>query len=270
MIFDTHAHYDDERFNEDREAVLASLVLNGVDRVVNVAANMDSVETTLALAQKTPFMFAALGVHPDDVAPLSEADMEKIARYATTYGYKFAADKQNPGDKKVVAIGEIGLDYYGEGTEKSLQRHWFERQLQLSKELDLPVIIHSRDAAQETYEILKDGRTGDGVGVVHCYSYSKEMARQFLDLGYYIGLGGVVTFKNGRVAKEVAAYVPEDRLLLETDCPYLAPVPHRGERNDSANLKYVAAEIAALRGTTPEHIIEVTRENGNRFYRLEG
>ncbi len=260
MIFDTHAHYDDARYDSDREAVLASLPVSGIGRVVNVAADMDSVQSTLALSKKYDFIYAALGVHPDGIAALTEADMETIRSLAQENGLKRGGH--------TAAIGEIGLDYYDRELGPEIQKKWFIRQLELAKELDLPVIIHSREAAKDTYDILKSLYTGDGAGIIHCFSYSTEMARQFLDLGYYIALGGVVTFKNSRHAKEVAAYVPEDRLLLETDSPYLAPVPNRGKRNDSRNLHDVVPVIAALRGISEERLEEVTWENANRLYRI--
>lgn len=254
MIFDTHAHYDDQKYDEDREAILASLSVNGIGRVANVAADMASVDTTLALSEKYPFIYAVLGVHPDGVENLTEADMEKL--------------KALSAHEKVIAIGEIGLDYYGRELPKEVQMKWFARQAELSNEVDLPIVVHSRDAAKDTFDILKNIKTGDGAGIIHCFSYGKEMAREFLNLGYYIALGGVVTFKNGRNAKEVASYVPEDRLLLETDCPYLSPVPHRGERNSSLNLPYVVSEIAALRGISEDKLIEITWKNACRLYRL--
>ena len=255
MIFDTHAHYDDSRFDEDREAVLTSLSCHNVSRVVNVAADMDSVRTTLALADKYDFIYAAIGVHPDGIAEMTEADIETLRALSA--------------HEKVVAVGECGLDYYGREIPRETQIHWFSRQLALAKECDLPVIVHSRDAAEDTYETVKRFYTGDGAGIIHCFSYGKEMARQFLDLGYYIALGGVVTFKNSKKAKEVAAYVPEDRLLIETDCPYLAPVPKRGTRNDSGNLGYVLDTMAELRGVSREHIERATYENACRLYRLK-
>lgn len=255
MIFDTHAHYDDSRFDEDREAVLTSLSFHNVARVVNVAADMDSVRTTLALAEQYSFIYAAIGVHPDDVAGLTDADMETLR----------ALSKH----EKAVAIGECGLDYYERETPRETQMYWFRQQLALAKELDLPVVVHSRDAAEDTYLTVKEAYTGDGAGIIHCFSYGKEMARAYLDLGYYIALGGVVTFKNSKKAKEVAAYVPEDRLLIETDCPYLAPVPFRGTRNYSGHLSYVLDELAALRGTDRERLEQATYENACRLYRLK-
>ena len=256
MIFDTHTHYDDHRYDEDREAVMASLSLSGVKRICNISADLESLKTTVELAHRYDFVYAAAGVHPDGIPELNEENLGLI--------------REALRDPKVVAVGEIGLDYYyREGLPEDLQKYWFRRQLEIAAEADYPVVIHSRDAARDTYEILKEMKTGDGAGVMHCFCYSKEMARQFLDLGYYIGLGGVVTFKNAVKAKEVAAYVPEDRLLLETDCPYMAPVPHRGKRNQSGYLSYVAETIAALRGTTRERVEAFTYENANRFYRIQ-
>lgn len=254
MIFDTHAHYDDHQYDADRETLLVSLSANGVRRVANIAADMASVETTLALANAWPFIYAVIGVHPDGTETLTEDDMTVL--------------RQRAADPKVIAIGECGLDYYGREIPRDVQMKWFTRQAELSNELDLPLVVHSREAARDTFDILKNTKTGDGAGIIHCFSYSREMAREFLDLGYYIALGGVVTFKNGRNAKEVAAYVPEDRLLLETDCPYLSPVPHRGERNSSLNLSHVVSEIAAIRGISEERLEEITWKNACRLYRL--
>ncbi len=268
MIFDTHTHYDDTKYEDDREAVLASLSACGVGRIVNIAASMASVDTTLALAQSHDFIYAALGVHPDEVGELTEADMDRLTELALKYAYRNAGDPKKPGLNKVVAIGEIGLDYYWDESPREIQKEWFVRQLDVARAVDLPVVIHSRDAAKDTFDILKEHCTGEGCGIVHCFSYSKEMAREFLNLGYYIALGGVTTFKNGRAAKEVAAYVPSDRLLLETDCPYLAPVPNRGKRNWSGNLTYVADAIAELRGITREEVENMTWENARRLYRL--
>jgi len=255
MIFDTHAHYDDSQFDEDREAIIASLPANGITRLVNVAADRKSVESSLLLAGQYEFVYASVGFHPECVGDMTEADIETLRDRAMTH-------------KKVVAIGEIGLDYYWDTVSPETQKLWFRKQLRLAKELDLPVIIHSREAAKDTYDILREEKAGEGEGIVHCYSYSKEMARQFLDLGYYIGLGGVVTFKNARAAKEVAAYVPKDRLVLETDCPYMAPTPYRGTRNQSSYLHEVVKAISELTGESPEEIEERTYENGCRIYRL--
>ncbi len=255
MIFDTHAHYDDRRFDEDREAVLASLSSYGVGTVCNIGSDIRSSETTLELARTYDFIYAAVGVHPEEVLEMNDSDLETLRRMV-----------REDREKRIVAIGEIGLDYYWKEVPHDLQKKWFIAQLRLSEELQLPVVIHSREAAKDTYDILKAEKRGERAGIMHCFSYSVEMARQFLDLGYYIGLGGVVTFKNGRVAKEVASCVPLERLLLETDCPYMAPHPHRGERNFSGYLPLVVSEIAGIKGISEEELIAVTEENARRIY----
>jgi TatD DNase family protein len=264
MIFDTHAHYDDPSFLEDREELLQALAPAGVGRVINVGCCVASSFSCVEMARQYDFMYATVGVHPDDTADLSDEDLITLKALARKNLYRDGSAG------KVVAVGEIGYDFYRDDhVEESVQRRWFEAQLEMANELDLPVIIHSRKAAQMTYDTLKAHKTGDGAGIMHCYGYSVEMARQYLNLGYYIGLGGVVTFKNARVAKEVAAYVPEDRLLIETDCPYISPTPLRGTRNDSRNLHYVVKALAEIRGVTEEEIERTTWENACRLYRIE-
>lgn len=254
MIFDTHAHYDDEAFEEDREELLASLNRQGIEAVTNVGASMKSSRTTLRLARSYPFVYAAIGVHPNETGELTEEDMKWLL--------------ESSSDEKVVAIGEIGLDYYWEEPEQEVQKHWFVRQLFLAREAGLPVIIHSREAAKDTLDIMKAEKAGDLGGVIHCFSYSKEMAREYLNLGYYLGIGGVLTFKNAKKLKEVVEYMPMDRMVLETDCPYLSPVPNRGKRNSSLNLPYVVQEISAIKGIPEEEVIEITNQNAKRLYRL--
>lgn len=277
MIFDTHAHYDDGRFDEDREEVLASLSQYGVGAVCNIGSDLESSRNSVELAGKHRFMYAAVGVHPESVADMTEEDLEELRQMVLRERLEIGKAKENIAagvevlkipEKKIVAIGEIGLDYYWQEVPHELQKKWFIRQLELSEELALPVVIHSRDAAKDSYDILKEYKTGENAGIMHCFGYSKEMARQFLDLGYMIGLGGVVTFKNGRVAKEVASFVPLDRLVLETDCPYMAPHPHRGERNFSGFLPLVVREIAAIKGISEEELIAVTEENARRIYAI--
>ena len=277
MIFDTHAHYDDPRFDEDREDVIASLSSFGVGTVCNVGSDMESSRTTLALAKKYDFIYAAVGVHPESVGGMTDADLaalremvigERVEGSSAQEQIAQGAELYYLPQRKIVAIGEIGLDYYWEEVPHEVQREWFVRQLELANELDLPVVIHSRDAAKDTYDILRENRTGEGAGILHCFCYSREMARQFLDLGYDIGLGGVTTFKNGRVAKEVAEYVPLDRLVLETDCPYMAPEPYRGKRNFSGYLPYVVTAIAGIRGIPEEELIAATEENARRIFRI--
>ena len=253
MIFDTHAHYDDEQFNLDREELLSSMEAGGVGTIMNVSASFDSCENVLGLARQYPFVYAAIGVHPDHVGCLDEEKIQKMQEFLE--------------DEKALAVGEIGLDYYWKEEPEEIQQKWFIRQLQLAKDMDLPVIIHSRDAAADTLRIMKEhGR--DLSGVIHCFSYSREIALEYVKMGYYIGIGGVVTFKNGRKLKEVAEAVPLSSIVLETDCPYLAPVPNRGKRNSSLNLVYVAEQIAGLKQLTYDEVVEQTEKNARRLYNL--
>ena len=254
MIFESHAHYDDERFDEDREEILASLPACGIGKVVNVGSTFEGCRKSLELAHRYPYIYAALGVHPGNIEDL---DSES-----------FAWLWENLKDGKTAAVGEIGLDYHWEKDPEvqSRQAVRFRQQLDMAREAGLPVIIHSRDAAQETMEILKEA-AGQGIGgVIHCYSYSKEMAREYIRMGYYIGVGGVVTYKNSRKLKETVREIPMDRILLETDCPYLAPEPNRGKRNSSLNLPYVAAEIAKIKEISEEEVIQATYENACRLF----
>ncbi len=257
MIFDTHAHYDDEAFDEDRDAILSSLNGKGVGTVVNICASPASLKRIPELTKQYPFMYGAVGIHPDHAGELTEEMFEEIARLADT--------------EKIVAIGEIGLDYYWDTAPHEVQRHWFLRQLDLAIEKDLPVVIHSREATQETLEIMRDAYQKSGGklrGVIHCFSGSAEIAKEYTDMGFYIGVGGVVTFKNGKKLKEVVEAMPPDKLVIETDCPYLAPVPHRGKRNDSTLLTLVIEEIANLRGMAVEEVEQLTEENARQLYRL--
>ena len=256
MIFETHAHYDDESFDEDREQLLCSLPEQGIGRVINVGASIETTKTTLALAAKYDFIYAAVGVHPSDIDGLNEE----------TYAWL----KQQAALPKTVAIGEIGLDYYWdkEPEVQKAQRYWFKRQLELARETKLPVIIHSRDAAADTREVMRDAHAEEIPGVIHCYSYSKEMAQEFIRMGYYIGVGGVVTFKNAKKLKETVESIPLERILLETDCPYMAPEPYRGTRNDSSNIPYVIAKIAELKGITAEEVEHVTEQNARKLFSL--
>lgn len=255
MIFESHAHYDDEAFDADREALLGSMQEQGIGWIVNVSASLASVKTTRALMEKYPFIYGAMGIHPDEVGALNEEN--------------FAWLKTQCALEKTVAVGEIGLDYYWDKESHGLQKHWFERQLFLAKEMDLPVIIHSREAAKDTLEMMQMAHREGIFGVIHCFSYGKELAKEYLDMGYYIGVGGVVTFKNAKKLKEVAEYVPLESILLETDCPYLSPEPNRGKRNSSLNLPYVAAAIAELKGVPCEQVIEITRQNARKMYLKE-
>lgn len=255
MIFETHAHYDDEVFNEDRGQLLAGLPEKGIGRVINVGASIETTKTTLALAEAYDYIYAAVGVHPSDIDGLNEE----------TYSWL----KEQTAHPKTVAVGEIGLDYYWdkEPEVQAAQREWFVRQLALAGETDLPVIIHSRDAAEDTMRILKEtGRFREHPGVIHCYSYSPEQAKEYVKMGYCIGVGGVVTFKNAKKLRQTVEQVSLEHILLETDCPYMAPEPHRGTRNDSSNLSYVAARIAEIKGVSVQEVEQTTWENACRVF----
>ena len=254
MIFDTHAHYDDEQFDADREELLGSLKEGGEDAVVNVGASLASSRAAIALAGRYPFMYAAAGVHPDHAAELDEESFSQLRELCR--------------QEKVVAVGESGLDYYWDESPRDVQKKWFIRQMELARELSLPVNIHSRDAAEDTLEIVREhGR--DLPGVIHCFSYSKEIACAYVKMGYYIGVGGVVTFKNGRRLKETVAEIPLTSIVLETDCPYLAPEPNRGKRNSSLNLVYVAREIARIKDVPYDEVVACTARNARTLYRLD-
>lgn len=252
MIFESHAHYDDDAFDEDRERLLSELKENGIGCVMNISSSLSSVRTTLSLAEKYSFIYAAVGVHPSDTGELNEEN--------------FAWLKKQCEKEKVLAVGEIGLDYYWDNVERDVQKKWFARQLALANETDLPVVIHSREAAKATLDVMRAEKAVEKRGVIHCFSYAKETAREFLDMGYMIGVGGVVTFHNAKKLRECVEYVPIEAVLLETDSPYLAPVPYRGKRNCSLYLPYVAAEIAKIKGIAEEEVIEITGQNAKRLF----
>ena len=252
MIFDGHAHYDDEAFDEDREELLAQMQASGIGGIVNVGASLRGVQASQELAKRYPFVYAAVGVHPDEVGAMDERVLLQL--------YDLC---RRP---KTVAVGEIGLDYYWDTQPHEFQKLWFEQQLKMAKDTGLPVNIHSREAAQETFDIIKRHHAGTTGGIIHCFSSSAQMALEYVKLGYYIGIGGVVTFKNARVMKEVAAAVPLERIVVETDCPYLAPAPHRGERNSSLYLPLVIAAIAQIKGLGPQEVEQATWENALRVY----
>lgn len=254
MIFDTHAHYDDEAFKEDMDKLLCDMHEKGVERIVNIGCSMESSRYIVEMVTRYDFVYGTVGVHPDDTGSLTDADMQELAGLS--------------GRDKILAIGEIGLDYHYDNMDKESQKRWFVEQLNIAKQKQLPVVVHSRDAAQDTLDIIKAEHTGTTGGVIHCFSYGVEMAREYLNMGYYIGVGGVVTFKNGRKLKEVVQYAPLDRIVLETDAPYLAPVPFRGKRNCSLYLEYVAEEIAAIKGVDVKEVYTVTYENAEEMYKM--
>ncbi len=255
MLIDSHAHLDDSRFDKDRDSLIKSLEANGIELVINIGADLKTSIASVSLAEKYPNIYATVGVHPHDVKDMDNSTLEILRSLAQR--------------DKVVAIGEIGLDFYYDNSPRDDQRKWFREQLKLAKELNLPVVIHSRDAQQETFDILKEAQDGNLRGVMHCYSGSKEMAMEYIKLGFYISLAGPVTFKNARSLKEVAISVPLDRLLVETDSPYLAPEPHRGKRNEPLFVKYVAGTIAELKGISYEELAKATNRNTKELFGIK-
>lgn len=257
MLIDSHAHLDDKRFDKDRDMIIENLGDNGVELVVNIGADIESSQKSVELAKKHENIYAVVGVHPHSAKDLEGGDLSQVKALAR--------------EEKVVAIGEIGLDFYYDNSPRDIQRKWFKAQLDLAKELGMPVVVHTRDAAQETFDILKDAAQDGGLKcLLHCYSGSAEMAQEYIKLGFYISLGGPVTFKNARVSREVAKAVPLDRLLIETDSPYLTPEPYRGKRNEPMYVKYVAQRVAEERGITYQEVVRATSENAKNFFGIEG
>ena len=302
MIFDTHAHYDDEAFDEDREALLRSMPGSGVTGIVNMGASLEGARKSAALAEQFDYVYAGIGLHPDDAGRLchlaaaqSEETAEPGRQTASQINPRSTDRTLKPRDsisedlgapqvefdqavleelrslcrqKKTVAVGEIGLDYHWDIEPRAVQQAAFVRQMELARELDLPINVHSRDAAQDTFDLIRAHHAGTSGGIIHCYSGSLEMAREYVKMGYYLGIGGVVTFKNSKVLQRVVAQIPVRYLVTETDCPYLAPTPHRGERNDSRNIAYVIEKIAQLKEMEKERLEEILYENALRAYRL--
>ena len=255
MIIDTHAHYDDERFDEDRDELLLSMREKGVEAIVNASASLKGCYDSLALAEKYDFMYFLAGIHPSDAL-----DLEIYGNFDKIKGMAM--------HNKCVAVGEIGLDYYWDEPERSIQKKWFEAQLNLANEINKPINVHSRDSYADTFDLIKSTKAYENGGIIHCFSYGVECAREFLDMGFMLGIGGVLTFKNGKKLKEVVEYAPLDQLVLETDCPYLSPEPFRGKRNHSGNIKYVAERLAEIKNISVEEVIRATRENAFRVYKI--
>ncbi len=253
-IFDSHAHYDSEAFDTDRHTLLGSLPAQGIVGIVNCASDLESASESIALSQKYSYIYAAVGVHPQECGRYDSIDSccDKLRSLAS--------------QDKVVAIGEIGLDYHYDCAPREVQREWFERQIVLANELSLPVIVHDREAHEDTMRLLRAYRPK---GVVHCFSGSVEMAREVLSLGMYLGLGGAVTFKNAKTPPAVAAAIPLERLLLETDAPYMTPVPRRGKRCDSSDIRFTAQKIAELRGCTLDAVLQAGEHNAKELFALE-
>lgn len=251
MIFDSHSHYDDSAFDEDRNELLGSMAAGGVGHIISVAAEWKSFDKIFDICSRFPFCHPALGIHPENALDLTAERRPVFEKMLQ--------------EKPPVAIGEIGLDYYYEDPPREIQKEAFIYQLELAKRFNLPVIVHSRDAAEDTLDIIR-AHCPDRKGVIHCFSSSYEIAREYVNMGFLIGIGGVVTFKNGKKLKEVAANIPLSSILIETDCPYMAPTPHRGERNTSLLLPFVVSEIASLRGISDEEVISATEQNGKRLF----
>ena len=253
MLFDTHTHLDDEKFDTDRDELIESFKSQGLTLLVNIGANMKTSEASVKLAEKYDFIYATVGVHPNDTGDMTEDDLARLKEMAS--------------HEKVVAIGEIGLDYHYDEPAPEIQKEWFKKQLLLAKELGLPYVVHDRDAHADVLEIIKE--IGYTNGVMHCFSGSAEMAKEVTKMGMYVSIAGQVTFKNAPKVQAVAMSVPLDKLLIETDSPYLTPEPFRGKRNNSAYVRYTAEKIAELRGMTFEDVAKQTMENGKRFYNIK-
>ena len=254
MIFETHGHYDDEQFDTDREQLLEEFQRQDIRYVMNIGANIATSKASVELAHQYDFIYAAIGTHPDDAPELSDAAIEMYRQMAT--------------DEKVKAIGEVGLDYFHEDVPKEVQIHWFRKQLELAEELKLPVVIHSRDAAKDTMDIMKEMQGRLCGGVIHCFSYSTEIAREYIKMGFNIGVGGVVTFKNSRKLQEVVEDIPLEKIVLETDSPYMAPVPFRGTRNSALNIPYIAEKIAEIKGVPVQKVYDQTYANALKMYKM--
>ncbi len=254
MLIDSHAHLDDEAFDKDREELIREMEGAGIEYVVNIAAGLSSIKTSIELARQYDFIYTSVGIHPCETGELDEDNFQWI--------------KEQLSYNKVKAVGEIGLDYYWNEPEKKVQEKWFRRQLQLAHEVKLPIVIHSRDAAADTYRIMKEEEADRLKGVIHCYSYTKETARDYLNWNYYFGIGGVSTFQNAKKLKEAVEYIPIENIILETDSPYLAPVPYRGKRNSPLNLPIIARTIAGIKQMDVEEVIEVTGKNSRQLYHL--
>ncbi len=255
MLIDSHAHIDGEAFDEDRDEVIRGFEAAGIEAVIVPAADWDSLYRVTDLAKKYDNIYAAVGIHPHDVKELKEEDLETIRELAK--------------DEKVVAIGEIGLDYYYDHSPRDVQKEYFRKQIQLAKELNLPIIVHDRDSAQDVYEIISSEYDENLKGVLHSFSGSIEMAKKYLDMGFYISFAGPVTFKNAVRPKEVSKEIPLDRLLVETDSPYMTPVPYRGKRNDPTYVRYIAEKIAELKEIEFDELAKATTENAKKLFGIK-
>ena len=256
MLFDSHAHLNDERFDEDREELINSLKEKNVDLVLNPGADIQTSKSAIELADKYDFIYAAVGVHPHDVGDLPENAIDILRELAKS-------------SDKVKAIGEIGLDYYYDNYPREMQREWFKKQIELANELKLPIIIHDRDAHQDTFDIIKNTKSEEIGCVLHCYSGNVELAKEYVKMGCYISIPGTVTFKNNKKTVDVVREIPLEYLLIETDSPYMAPVPNRGKRNDPSMVQFVADKIAQEKGISYEKVCEATKENAKKLFSIK-
>lgn len=272
MIFDSHAHYEDKRFAPDRDELLCAMRENNIGRIINVGSTLDTSKQSVELAGQYEDIYAAVGIHPSEVAfPIDGEESKKLSVEDSIKMMPTVINelKNLSSYGKCVSIGEIGLDYYWDKDKENheLQKKWFTSQLELAAEVNKPVIVHSRDANKDTFDILKEAKsTLDTRAVVHCYSGSPEMAKEYVKLGYYIGVGGVVTFKNGRKLRETVEEISLESILVETDCPYMAPEPYRGKRNDSTKLSYIVERISNIKNISKEQVEEITWQNACSFY----
>lgn len=254
MLFDSHAHYNDEKFAEDIDEVLSLMPKNNVGLIMNACSSIEEIPDILALTEKYPFVYGSVGVHPHEVGEMSESDIEMLKKYAE--------------NEKIKAIGEIGLDYYYDNAPREIQKKWFARQIELACEINMPIIIHDRDAHADTMSILKECHAEKCGGVFHCYSGSVEMVKNVLDMGFYVAFGGSLTFKKSVKPVEAAKYVPLDRILTETDCPYLTPEPFRGKRNSSLYMYLVAEKLAEIKGISIKEVEEATYNNAKNCFKI--
>lgn len=256
-MIDTHAHYDDEQFDIDREKILIDANKSGVENIITIGCDIESSKAAIELANKYDFVYAAVGVHPDEIAHLGsiEETLEEIRKMALE-------------SKKVVAIGEIGLDYFHDNSPRDIQKLWFSKQIELAKELKLPIVCHIRDAAEDSIKVFKENMPFEYSGVCHCFSGSLEVAEIYLKMGFYLGFDGPITFKNSKKSSKIISKIPLDRILIETDSPYLAPEPNRGKRNDSRNLKYIVQKIADIKEISYEEVEKVTTKNSKKLFKI--
>lgn len=254
MIIDSHTHYDDDAFEPDREELLGSLNENGIGLIVNIGSSLSTTKKTIELTKQYDFIYGTAGVHPSEAGELSEELFTQLEEAVKL--------------PKIVAVGEIGLDYYWKDVLPETQKRWFEKQMDLARKFKLPLVIHSREACKDTLDMMKAHKAGEMGGVIHCFSYGTDTAKEYLNMGFYLGIGGVITFSNAKKLKEVVSYMPIDRILIETDCPYLSPVPYRGKRNSSLYLPYIIDEIAKLKKVSSEEVIRITHDNAVKMYNI--